>query len=110
MDLADARRIPLHVLEQIFASLRRAGILQSQRGVKGGYSFRRPPSEVTVLELVEVVDGRLGIDAARDRATSACDWVWGESAEVLVALLGAQTVADVAQREVDEHGAPMFHI
>ena len=46
-DLARAREIPVQFLEGLFATLRRAGILQSQRGVKGGYSFARPPSEVT---------------------------------------------------------------
>mgnify|MGYP001212979347 CR=1 FL=1 len=59
LEVAESRGIPLHFLEQLFAGLRRAGILQSQRGVKGGYSFRRPPSDITVLEVVETVDGRL---------------------------------------------------
>ena len=46
-ELARRRDIPVQFLEQLFAALRRAGILRSQRGVKGGYSFARPPSEVT---------------------------------------------------------------
>ena len=37
-----ARDIPVQFLEQLFATLRRAGVLRSQRGVKGGYSFARP--------------------------------------------------------------------
>ena len=41
----------MQFLEQLFAALRRAGILKSQRGVKGGYSFAREPSQVTVLEV-----------------------------------------------------------
>src|SRR5262249_51383243 len=57
-----ARRgeIPMQSLEQLFATLRGAGVLRSQRGVKGGYSFARPANEVTVLELVELLDGPLG--------------------------------------------------
>ena len=46
-ELAKARDIPVQFLEGLFATLRRAGILQSQRGVKGGYLFARPPAEVT---------------------------------------------------------------
>ena len=40
-ELARRRQIPVQFLEQLFASLRRAGVLRSQRGVKGGYSFAR---------------------------------------------------------------------
>src|SRR3979490_2582441 len=61
--LARRRDIPVQFLEQLFAVLRRAGILRSQRGVKGGYSFARAPAEITVLELVELLDGALGADA-----------------------------------------------
>ena len=43
-ELARRRDIPVQFLEQLFATLRRAGVLKSQRGVKGGYSFARDPS------------------------------------------------------------------
>ena len=59
-ELARRREIPVQFLEQLFATLRRAGILRSQRGVKGGYTLARPAAEVTVLELVELLDGPLG--------------------------------------------------
>ena len=50
----------MQFLEQLFAVLRRAGLLRSQRGVKGGYPFAREPSEITVLEVVELLDGPVG--------------------------------------------------
>src|SRR5919197_6109117 len=62
-ELARRREVPVQFLEQLFAVLRRAGVLRSQRGVKGGYSFARPPHEITVLEIVELLDGPLGRDA-----------------------------------------------
>src|SRR5436190_12425710 len=49
-ELARRRDVPVQFLEQLFATLRRAGLLKSQRGVKGGYSFARPASEIPVLE------------------------------------------------------------
>src|SRR5256886_7017363 len=71
-ELARRRQVPVQFLEQLFATLRRAGIISSQRGVKGGYRFAREPSSVTVLEVVELLDGPLGrgaegifVDAAR---------------------------------------------
>src|SRR5579864_2359130 len=62
-ELARRGGIPAQFLEQLFATLRRAGMLKSQRGVKGGYSFAKPPEEITVLDVVEQLDGPLGADA-----------------------------------------------
>src|SRR5919206_938487 len=62
-ELARRRDIPTQFLEQLFAILRRAGLLRSQRGVKGGYSFARAPAQITVLEVVELLDGPVGAGA-----------------------------------------------
>src|SRR5919108_1746728 len=64
-EIARRRDIPVQFLEGLFATLRRAGILQSQRGVKGGYSFARAPESVTVLEVVESLEGPLGAEAGQ---------------------------------------------
>lgn len=109
VEIADTRGIPAHVLEPIFGSLRRAGVLQSQRGVKGGYSFRRSPAEITVIELVEIVDGRIGLGSAAE-SPSPGDWVWDDAAAALVGALDELTIAGIAEREAREQSAPMFHI
>src|ERR1700686_2245497 len=62
-ELARRREVPVQFLEQLFAVLRRAGIISSQRGVKGGYRFAREPASVSVLEVVELLDGPLGRDS-----------------------------------------------
>jgi DNA-binding IscR family transcriptional regulator len=100
-DLAKRRDIPVQFLEQLFAVLRRAGVLRSQRGVKGGYSFGRPPGDITVLEIVELLDGPLGRDA---------DGVFADAAAAARAVLGRTTVADVIEREAAEAGAAMYYI
>ena len=109
LEVAEARGIPLHFLEQLFAGLRRAGILQSQRGVKGGYSFRRAPAEVTILEVVETVDGRITSPAGSGPPEGA-DSVWAEARAGLAELLSGLTVADMVEREARFQSAPMFHI
>src|SRR6059058_2509921 len=63
-ELARRGDIPVQFLEQLFATLRRAGVLRSQRGVKGGYSFARPAAELIVLEVVELLDGPVGQGAS----------------------------------------------
>lgn len=110
LEVAESRGIPLHFLEQLFVGLRRAGILQSQRGVKGGYSFRRPPSQVSVLEVVETVDGRLASPASSDGARAGSESVWSEARATLSQLLSGLTIADMVEREARVQSAPMFHI
>ena len=102
-EIAKARDIPGQFLEGLFASLRRAGILQSQRGVKGGYLFARQPAEVTVLEVVELLEGELGpeLRAAGDP--------WAEGVEALRSALASVTIAEVAEREA-QASAPMYYI
>jgi Rrf2 family cysteine metabolism transcriptional repressor len=104
-EIARRRDIPVQFLEGLFATLRRAGILQSQRGVKGGYSFARQPEEVTVLEVVEALEGRLGADESTDTAD-----VWTEAIDALRLKLQAITIAEVAQREARAAGASMYYI
>ncbi len=100
-ELARRRAIPVQFLEQLFATLRRAGMLKSQRGVKGGYTFARPPADITVLEIVELLDGPFGRDA---------DGIFGEAAAAARAVMQASTLADVVEREARAAGVAMYHI
>jgi Rrf2 family protein len=99
--IARRRQIPVQFLEQQFATLRRAGIVRSQRGVKGGYSFARGADEITVLELVELLDGPLGVGAAG---------VFAHAARAAGSVLAEATVASVAEQELRSAGAPMYQI
>ena len=100
-ELARRRDIPVQFLEQLFATLRRAGVLKSQRGVKGGYTFARPPSEITVLEIVELLEGPLGRDA---------HGIFGDAAAAARGVLAGSTIADIVEREARAAGVAMYHI
>ncbi len=100
-ELARRRDIPVQFLEQLFATLRRAGILRSHRGVKGGYTFGRSGTEITVLEIVELLDGPVGAGATG---------VFANAGEAVRSVLGESTVADVADSEARAAAAPMYHI
>jgi Rrf2 family cysteine metabolism transcriptional repressor len=100
-ELARRREMPVQFLEQLFAVLRRAGVVSSQRGVKGGYRFAKEPAEITVLEVVELLDGPLGRDA---------EGVFGDASKAARDVLGQTTIADVIEREARESGASMYHI
>ena len=103
-ELARRRDIPQQFLEGLFATLRRAGILQSQRGVKGGYLFARSPSDVTVLEVVELLEGEL---SARDAHE---DEIWHEAVAAIREVLAKTTIADLAEREAQGRGTSMYYI
>lgn len=100
-ELARRRDVPVQFLEQLFAVLRRAGVLSSQRGVKGGYRFARDPASVTVLEVVELLDGPLGRGASG---------VFADAAEAARQVLASTSIADVIERETEEAGASMYYI
>ena len=100
-ELARRRGVPVQFLEQLFAVLRRSGVISSQRGVKGGYRFARDPSTVTVLEIVELLDGPLGRDS---------QGVFADAAAAARRVLEQTTIADVIEREQREAGASMYHI
>jgi Rrf2 family cysteine metabolism transcriptional repressor len=100
-ELARRGQIPVQFLEQLFATLRRGGVLRSQRGVKGGYSFARPSGEITVLEVVEMLDGPFG---------HGDTGVFAHAAAAARTVLAESTIADVAEAEARAAGAMMYYI
>ena len=106
-ELARRRDIPLQFLEQLFATLRRAGMLHSQRGVKGGYTFVKDPSELTVLEVTELLDGEIGGELSGDPDRQE---VWTRAVASLREVLSSTTIADIVQQESQAAGTQMYHI
>jgi Rrf2 family protein len=100
-EIARRREIPTQFLEQLVATLRRGGVLRSQRGVKGGYTLARAADQITVLEVVELLDGALSADG---------DDVFADSAAAARAVLEQTTIADCLAREQEAAGGPMYYI
>jgi Rrf2 family protein len=115
MDLARRRKIPEQFLEQLFAGLRRAGLVEGHRGVGGGFTFARRPDQLTVLDVVRAMDGGVEMEAC---TPGTCDLEERESAGVLWRAAGAAyegvlantTVADLAERELQLGAGPMYQI
>jgi Rrf2 family transcriptional regulator, cysteine metabolism repressor len=102
--VAERRGIPVQFLEQLFSTLRRAGILTSHRGARGGYTLARRPEEINVLEVVQALDGVVGEEGKE------AGGIWEEGVEALRATFRATTIADIARREAESAGAGMYHI
>ena len=102
--IAERRGMPVQFLEQLFTTLRRDGLLQSQRGVKGGYRLARPADQITVLEVVQALDGKVGEEGKE------AGGIWAEGVEALRKVFRSTTIGDIASREADEVGARTYHI
>ncbi|MDP9189384.1 MAG: Rrf2 family transcriptional regulator [Actinomycetota bacterium] len=102
--VAERRGIPVQFLEQLFSTLRRAGILTSHRGAKGGYTLARAPEDINVLEVVQALDGILGQEGKE------AGGIWAEGVEALRSTFRSNTIADIAQREDRESREGMYYI
>lgn len=80
--VADRQGISQHYLEQIIATLRRAGYVEALRGAYGGYRVSKPLSDISALEVVELLEGSLApVSCIEDE--SSCDRVGHCSTEGL---------------------------
>jgi Rrf2 family transcriptional regulator, cysteine metabolism repressor len=102
--VADRRGMPVQFLEQLFSTLRRSGLLESYRGMRGGYTLARPADEITVLEVVQALDGKLGEEGKE------AGGIWAEGVDALRGVFSQTTIADIARRESEDAGSRMYHI
>jgi Rrf2 family cysteine metabolism transcriptional repressor len=58
-EIADGDGLPLAYLEHLAARLRKAGLVESRRGARGGYMLARPAKEITMAEVVEALEGSI---------------------------------------------------
>lgn len=105
--------IPDRYLEQILTSLRRSGIVQSQRGAKGGYILTREPWQITLLEVINSIEGDRK-DKDSNASTLERDLVrevWQQADHAFESILSRYTLEDLRQRRNDHLQInPMYHI
>jgi Rrf2 family protein len=72
-ELSRAEKIPDKFLEQILLILRRGGLLTSKRGLGGGYTLHKPASEITLGEVIAIMDGPLApVPCAAENPSEKC--------------------------------------
>jgi Rrf2 family protein len=72
-ELAERNNIPYRFLEQILITLKHGRIVRSQKGPRGGYTLARPPDQITLAEVVRLLDGPLApISCASETAFEPC--------------------------------------
>ena len=104
-DIAERTALPQPYLEQILLALKGAGIVRSKRGVGGGYTLARDPSQITLGEIVSAVDGPIAVgDFGEPHQDGACDHegqcvllaVWAGISSRIRNQLDSFTLADIA--------------
>ena len=120
VEVADRQGIPLNYLEQLLGVLKRAGVVASVRGPKGGFALARDPSDVTVEEVLvcmegEVVPqecvGRECPEGAEKASVCAVRQVWAKVAAAISTALGGLTLKELAdEQRALEAASSMYHI
>jgi len=103
--LAQAGEIPEHFVLKILQSLVRARLIQSQRGAGGGFTLAVDPQEITLLDVVEAIEGPTALNNCLSHGIgcSRKGWcpahtVWAEAQEAMVAVLRRATIAALAEK------------
>ncbi len=108
-DVALRQGISLSYLEQLFAKLKKAGLVTSARGVGGGYALTTPASEVRIADIVAAVDEEIRTTACAPGSTIGCQGtsarclthdLWDELGRQIELFLNAVTLEDIIEKRV----------
>ena len=104
--IAEEQRIPPSFLAKIISQLSIAGLLHTSRGARGGVTLARNPNEITLLEVIEAIDGPIQLNECVGDA-GACSFddscplrpVWCDAQEELVGRLKGTNFADMVAKK-----------
>ncbi len=102
-DLAAATEVSGHFLSKVLQQLVRAGLVRSQRGSRGGYALAMPAGNVSLLDVVDAMEGPVRLNQCLEEGPS-CErksWcpahhVWAEAQAAIVTVLGGSSMATLA--------------
>ncbi len=102
--LAQAESVPANYLAQILSELRDGGLITSRRGKQGGYALARPPEQITLLEIVKLVEGQLldYSEVNRGQSSRRMSQVWADVRLALEAKLQTYTLDKLSAGVPDE--------
>ncbi|MFN6515640.1 MAG: RrF2 family transcriptional regulator [Nostoc sp. CreGUA01] len=101
--IAAQKNIPDRYLEQLLATLRRGGIVKSQRGSKGGYLLTREPRKIILFEILECLEG-LEVRACEEELnpkkvdSSVIQEIWQEASRAANSVLQKYTLQDLCEK------------
>ena len=115
-EIVEREGLPGTYLEQLMVPLRKAGIVQAVRGAKGGYTLARNPAEITVLSILEALEGPLnladcpsGSGCCGKPDTCALQALWAEGSLALQAIYRGISLAGLLERQRAKESDPAMH-
>jgi Rrf2 family protein len=119
-DVARRTGAPAKFLEAVLGQLRRAGLVESERGSRGGHRLARPPSRIGAGDVVRAVEGpealsvrptpRRPAPGAATGSARVLHRLWTETERAVAASLDGVTLEDLARRVQESSGVPDFNI
>ena len=108
-EISEKQNIPKRFLEQILNDLKSAHIVESKRGVAGGYRLSRPPEQITMADVIRHIEGALApVSCVSERFYEKCSCpdearcairsVMKEARDAVVKVVERVTVAELCER------------
>lgn len=120
--IARRQAIPVRFLEQVLHAMKQAGLVESVRGAQGGYVLTKVPSELSLAEIVEALDGPVSLPkqpktphrrlSGRTPFDSLLSDIWTQVRQAELGVLSAVTLRDLVDRhqQLEQERALMYHI
>lgn len=117
--VAERQSLSLNYLEQVFGTLRKMGIVRSVKGAGGGYRLARDAKDITVGEVLEVLEGKFSItdldaeDTSGDAVKRAIrELVWDRIDSKVNTFLNETTLADLVERyrKLGQDAGEMYYL
>jgi Rrf2 family cysteine metabolism transcriptional repressor len=109
-DIAKTHGIPARFLEQLLLILKKGGLLVSHRGMHGGYSLAKHPSEISLLELIELLEGPIELTTRRMNKLAVLFDVMKQVQDHLKEDLQNKTIEDLVIRKRQQDRSFVYNI
>lgn len=107
--VAEEKNLSLSYISQLIIPLKNAGLLESREGLYGGYRLSKNPSQISLLEILETIEGPIAPVKCCDSKSEKCQCesvcnvqsAWHEAIEVLAHYLRSRKLADLLEKKTD---------
>lgn len=103
-ELARASDAPTHFMSKVLQQLVHGGLVGSRRGENGGFELALPPEQISMLQVVEAIEGRLALNSCltSDTACQRSEWcaahkVWADAQSAMIQVLASASMAQLAR-------------
>lgn len=109
--IANKNELSIHYLEQLATPLRNAGLVKSIRGAYGGYQLVNEPAEITVGDIIRVLEGPITLVEGIEEQEPAQQNLWLRATEAVKEVLDTTSLLDLMQTDTEKiEDAYMFYI